>query len=156
MNELPHRLGQLLLQQQSITEEQLQQALSYQAQNPCQLGQALIQLGFIDERALRGVLRRQRWLKPCAACFALIAPFSMTWADEDKEAAFTSDWLEASHWDLVDDERVTEHSSSVDLMKFVALTAWDIYQGEPVPGEVRYNVSQTNNKGYSLELSMRF
>jgi len=156
MNELPHRLGQLLLQRQEITEQQLQQALSYQAQNPCQLGQALISLGFIDERTLRNVLRRQRWIKPCAACFALIAPFSMTWADEDKEAAFSGDWLEASHWDLVDDDSVSAHSSSADLMKFVAMTAWDIYQGEPQAGEIRYSVSQTNNQGYNLELSMRF
>ncbi|PHS65313.1 MAG: hypothetical protein COB09_06005 [Thalassobium sp.] len=156
MNEFPHRLGQLLLQRQEITEQQLQQALSYQAQNPCQLGQALISLGFIDERTLRNVLRRQRWIKPCAACFALIAPFSMTWADEDKEAAFSGDWLEASHWDLVDDDSVSAHSSSADLMKFVAMTAWDIYQGEPQAGEIRYSVSQTNNQGYNLELSMRF
>ena len=156
MNEFPHRLGQLLLQRQEITEQQLQQALSYQAQNPCQLGQALISLGFIDERTLRNVLRRQRWIKPCAACFALIAPFSMTWADEDKEAAFSGDWLEASHWDLVDDDSVSAHSSSADLMKFVAMTAWGIYQGEPQAGEIRYSVSQTNNQGYNLELSMRF
>ena len=156
MNEFPHRLGQLLLQRQEITEQQLQQALSYQAQNPCQLGQALISFGFIDERTLRNVLRRQRWIKPCAACFALIAPFSMTWADEDKEAAFSGDWLEASHWDLVDDDSVSAHSSSADLMKFVAMTAWDIYQGEPQAGEIRYSVSQTNNQGYNLELSMRF
>ncbi|MCD8522297.1 MAG: hypothetical protein LRY66_08920 [Saccharospirillaceae bacterium] len=156
MSEFPHRLGQLLLQQQEITEEQLQQALSFQAKNPCPLGQALISLGFIDERVLRNVLRRQRWIKPCAACFALIAPFSMTWADEDKEAAFSSDWLEASHWDLVDDERITAHSSSVDRVKFLALTAWDIYQGEPQPGEVRYSISQTSQQGYSLELSVRF
>jgi len=41
-------------------------------------------------------------------------------------------------------------------MKFVAMTAWDIYQGEPQAGEIRYSVSQTNNQGYNLELSMRF
>ena len=80
----------------------------------------------------------------------------MTWADEDKEAAFSGDWLEASHWDLVDDDSVSAHSSSADLMKFVAMTAWDIYQGEPQAGEIRYSVSQTNNQGYNLELSMRF
>src|SRR5690554_423156 len=56
---LKMRLGDLLVQHQLITEEQLQQALDDQRINGRKLGVTLIDLGLISERALLEFLAKQ-------------------------------------------------------------------------------------------------
>ena len=53
------RLGDLLISQQVITPEQLQEALQAQKDSGQKLGQALISLGFVDERTVLEILSRQ-------------------------------------------------------------------------------------------------
>jgi len=159
MNHLPHQLGQLLLRRKAITATQLAEALQLQQRSSqgLPLGQALITLGYLDEHTLQRTLRQQRWLRPCAACFVLMAPFSATYADDaDGEPGFTQDWLESTHWYQGEQGYISDDSASADVLKFVAQTAWDIYQGEPLAGEVRYSVSNPQEHSYQLEMTIRF
>lgn len=158
MSPLPHQLGQLLLRRGAINEDQLQQALLLQQAEPQPLGRALIQLGFLDERTLARTLRQQRWLRPCAACFALVAPFSAAWAsDATDESNPQQDWLENSGWYQTEDsDHIGQHNSSGDVVKFLAMTVWDIYQGSPEYGEVRFNLDQAGKQGYQLQMTMHF
>lgn len=159
MQTLPYQIGQLLLRRGAISDSQLTQALALQAQETQPLGQALIKLGFIDEKTLKRVLREQKWLKPCAACFALVAPFSASWAagTPADEQEVIQNWLDAGRWhQTTDTDYVNHQSAALDVAKFVALTAWDIYQGEPEAGEMRFNLSQTGKSGYQLEMTMHF
>ena len=55
------RLGELLVQEKAITEEQLGQALGYQKENPeVRIGVALVKLGFVDMKTLVGTLAKQK------------------------------------------------------------------------------------------------
>ncbi|MCW8876696.1 MAG: hypothetical protein OQK51_06515, partial [Kangiellaceae bacterium] len=75
------RLGTILTNRKYITESQLTQALSYQMEHGVRLGEALIELGFIDSKQLKRALRRQSWLRSIAAGVALVvAPFSPAFA----------------------------------------------------------------------------
>ncbi|WP_430460869.1 hypothetical protein ACQUQU_16835 [Thalassolituus sp. LLYu03] len=157
MPPLPHQLGQLLLRRGAITEAQLDQALVWQQAHPMPIGAALLQLGAIDQRTLDRALRQQKWLRPCAACFALIAPLSTAWAaDQGDEGDVFHSWNDRVQWQLGESEHVSQHTASVDLVKFVALTAWDIYQGAPETGEMRFNLSQTGKSAYQLEMTVHF
>ena len=159
MSHTPHRLGQLLLRRKAITEAQLQEALTLQQRAPQPLGQALMALGYVDEKILSRTLRQQRWLRPCAACFALIAPFSASYAagSAEAEAEFSQEWLhESKWWPCGQPESVGDRQDSADVMKFLALTAWEVYQGSPQAGEIRYNLSNPAAKTYQLEFSLHF
>ncbi|WP_420589222.1 hypothetical protein [Bacterioplanoides sp.] len=149
------RLGQLLLKQQLIDQTQLRQALDCQRQSDQRLGEILVKLGYISQQTLKRTLSKQRWLRPCAACFALMSPFSDCFASDDPHADIQP-WSQTSHWSYSAYERVGASSSSQDIMKFAAEAAWDIYQGEPQKGEWRYSLSVPQQDSYSLELTMRF
>ncbi len=53
------RLGELLIKENLITEEQLKQALEFQRSNGMRLGSALIKLGFVSEDEIAMVLSKQ-------------------------------------------------------------------------------------------------
>lgn len=53
------RLGDLLVSEQIITDDQLKQALAYQKKSGLKLGKALIELGFIDEDRMLNFLSQQ-------------------------------------------------------------------------------------------------
>jgi len=53
------RLGEILVKENLITQEQLQKALEYQRQNGGKLGSCLSKLGFISDDDIMGVLSRQ-------------------------------------------------------------------------------------------------
>lgn len=53
------RLGEILIAAGIINEAQLGQALNYQKQNKCLIGEALISLGFADEEAVAHALSKQ-------------------------------------------------------------------------------------------------
>ncbi|MFQ5664763.1 MAG: GspE/PulE family protein, partial [Terriglobia bacterium] len=53
------RLGEILIKEKLITQEQLQQALEHQKKNGGRLGGALVKLGFITDEEITGVLSRQ-------------------------------------------------------------------------------------------------
>ncbi len=52
----PHRLGEILLEQHIITDDQLKIALTEQKKNPQQLGKILISLGFVSEAVIRDLM----------------------------------------------------------------------------------------------------
>ena len=150
-----NRLGDLLLQQQLITAQQLQQALQQQQHSRDKLGKVLLDMGLISSAALKRTLSKQRWLRPCAACFALISPFSSCFAG-DHEEQLIQQWTNNSHW-ISAPSHAGDRTPSVQLVKLAAETAWDIYQGEPEAGEWRYSLSKLEQQqGYRIEMTMHF
>jgi len=162
MANTPTRLGQILLARGDITEQQLEEALSLQATNGQPVGACLQQLGYISEKTLKKALRRQAWLKPCAACLTcLVAPFSLQCqASSFEDSEFSSDWIEQQdnysswHSDL-DVHLSSNQQSGLDFMKVAAEAAWDIYNGEPEAGEWQYSLSEQNGD-FSVNMQMRF
>lgn len=163
MADIPIRLGQILLARQVITEQQLDLALEYQSLHAQPVGHCLMALGFIDQKDLNRALRRQSWLKPCAACLTcLCAPFTFSpcSANEIADDDFHQQWTEQhdpySHWaegvHLSKDQLV-----SIDVLKVAAEAAWGIYQGTPESGEWQYALSKQNSgDGYSISMKMHF
>jgi len=151
------RIGQLLLNRRAITRTQLEDALSYQQQNTgCRLGEALIAIGAIDESLLKRVLRQQRWLRPCAACVALLSPMSVTYAYDPEEHMLATQDESATYWYLQPEEQQDKYSGSEQAMRILS-TAYDLYQGEPEAGEWRYSLSETDSsRGYQVEVKVFF
>jgi type IV pilus assembly protein PilB len=56
---LSARLGEILVKEKLISQDQLKQALTHQKQNGGRLGAALVKLGFISDDEITGVLSRQ-------------------------------------------------------------------------------------------------
>ena len=54
------KLGEILLRDKFITEEQLEKALEYQKQHPTMLGQVLIDLGLVTKKGISEALRKMR------------------------------------------------------------------------------------------------
>lgn len=161
MTKVPTRLGQILLAQQSITAKQLAHALDYQAQHAQPIGHCLLALGYIEQRVLNRALRRQSWLKPCAACLTcLCAPFTFSTcsADDSLERDLHVDWIEQhdpySHW-AESTHLSSKNQSGMDFVKIVAEAAWGIYQGEPEAGDWQYSLSE-QTAGYSVSMTMSF
>ncbi|MFT4764121.1 MAG: hypothetical protein ACI9OH_001214 [Oleispira sp.] len=163
MSDIPVRLGQILLAKQVITEQQLELALGYQALHNKPVGHCLLALGFIEQKDLSRALRRQSWLKPCAACLTcLCAPFTFApcFADEAAEDDFHQQWTEQhdpySHWSS-SEHLSTSQLATFDVLKVAAEAAWGIYQGEPESGEWQYALSkQISDNGYSISMRMHF
>jgi type II secretory ATPase GspE/PulE/Tfp pilus assembly ATPase PilB-like protein len=61
---LVRKLGELLIAERLITEEQLGEALGYQARNGGLLGTALVRMGLLSEDVLRGALVRKYGIPP--------------------------------------------------------------------------------------------
>ena len=53
------RLGEILVKEKLLSNDQLKQALDHQKKNGGRLGQALVKLGFISDEEITGVLSRQ-------------------------------------------------------------------------------------------------
>lgn len=163
MAQVPTRLGQILLAQQSITAKQLVHALDYQAQHGQPIGHCLLALSYVEQKVLNRALRRQTWLKPCAACLTcLCAPFTFShcYADEVLEGALHTDWIEQhdpySHWS--GSAHISGNElAGIDIVTMAAEAAWGIYQGEPEAGEWQYALSkQGSGDGYAISLQMHF
>ncbi|MGK0249233.1 MAG: hypothetical protein ACI910_001971 [Oleispira sp.] len=163
MSDIPVRLGQILLAKKVISEQQLELALEYQAAHNKPVGYCLMALGFIEQKDLDRALRRQSWLRPCAACLTcLCAPFTFApcSANEISDDAFHQQWTEQhdpfTHWShnihLGQGELAT-----IDVLKVAAEAAWGIYQGTPKAGEWQYGLlKQSSKDGYSISMQMHF
>ena len=53
------RLGEILVKEKLVSQEQLKQALEHQKKSGGRLGAALVKLGFISDEEITGVLSRQ-------------------------------------------------------------------------------------------------
>ena len=86
-----------------------------------------------------------------------MSPFSVCVAEPaETDSDFSAQWLEEANWHYVVDSEQASARNSADLLKLVAMTAWDVYQGEPEAGEMRYAVSQSGDNGYQLEMTLHF
>jgi type IV pilus assembly protein PilB len=56
---MPVKIGEMLSKEGLITPQQLQEALAYQKQNGIKLGRALVNLGFVKDDEITGLLSRQ-------------------------------------------------------------------------------------------------
>jgi len=56
---MPVKIGEMLSKEGLITPQQLQEALTYQKQNGVKLGRALVNLGFVKDDEITGLLSRQ-------------------------------------------------------------------------------------------------
>ena len=59
LQNMPVRIGELLLKERRITPEQLQEALNYQRANGGKLGVHLVKLGFVTDEEITAILSRQ-------------------------------------------------------------------------------------------------
>ncbi|MDF1763743.1 MAG: hypothetical protein P1U57_10060 [Oleibacter sp.] len=159
------RLGQLLLDSKKITADQLSSALQYQQTHNCRIGEALLELGVIDNTLLRRTLSRQRWLRPCAACIALMAPISMTYANDAGYDLWKSNTTQTSNnYNLAISnysnnltfETTSENTSNRSTQNMLE-TAWNLYKGEPEKGEWRYSISRpVELEAYTLDIRLFF
>lgn len=161
MKQAPTRLGQILLAQHAITKKQLTHALDYQALHGEPIGQCLIALGYIEQEVLDRALRRQSWLKPCAACLTcLCVPFTFTacYANENTENNFNIAWVEQqnpyNNW-AKDSNLSANNQAGIDFVIAAAEAVWGIYQGEPKAGEWQYSLNPKST-GYSISMQMHF
>ena len=72
------QLGQLLLQNRLITEVQLLQGLHYHKTHGIRLGEALLKLEFITERALKTILAQQLGIKMMPIDYIDLIPPNLT------------------------------------------------------------------------------
>ncbi len=161
MTATPIHLGQILVARKEITEQQLEHALNYQALHNKPVGHCLVALGYINQTVVNRALRRQSWLKPCAACLTcLCAPFTFSpcIASENIDEKNLQEWTEQqdpySNWN----ESIHlsgNNQAGIDFVKVAAEAAWGIYQGEPKSGEWQYSLSKQSS-GYAVSMEMHF
>ena len=153
----PTHLGQILLGRQDITQSQLDHALEYQTNCAQPIGACLLALGYVSQGTLNRALRRQSWMKPCAACITcLMAPFSLhSFASEHHDSP--EQWAEQQtqgQWS--DPLQLSSNShSGGDFLKAAAEAAWDLYQGKPELGEWQYSINKESS-GYSVNIELWF
>ena len=77
------RLGQLLVEHNLITEEQLSEATQLQQSVGKRLGEILVEQGLVAQKHINSVLRKQKRMRMLAfATTVLVAPFQMAQADD--------------------------------------------------------------------------
>lgn len=158
-----YRLGTLLICKGYITEDQLDAALAHQIRCGKPLGESLIELGFISEKTLHRNLKRQDYLRLCAACMACVmAPLQFCMADgiEDlPEYAYT----QVADTQFALDTNITvsgiDITPEVNIAALASSAAWYLYQGGSVvhldnlPVKMRL---QPASQGYQLNINVSF
>ncbi|MCP5325946.1 MAG: hypothetical protein H7A09_06420 [Oceanospirillaceae bacterium] len=158
-----YRLGTLLICKGYITEDQLDAALAFQLRSGKPLGESLIELGFISEKTLHRNLKRQDYLRLCAACMACVmAPLQFCMAEgiEDlPEYAYTQ--VADAQFALDNGISVSgiDMTAGVNLAALASSTAWYLYQGGSVAHLDNLPVKmqlQPASEGYQLNLNVSF
>lgn len=178
-NQIPYRLGALLVCRGFISEEQLAQAVIQQRSfdPPKPLGKVLIEMGLVTEKQISGCLKRQKCLRWYAAAAALIsapsAAFCQDMSIEDlpefQHTQVSQVDAEGFHLDAVDhkDDIVLEDgvfqgnylsgSNAVDAaMKTAAKVLWNSYAQDGVETtQFDFSVSASDNS-YGVKMIMNF
>lgn len=158
-----YRLGTLLVCKGYISEDQLDAALAHQTRSGKPLGESLIELGFINEKTLQRNLKRQDYLRLCAACVACVmAPLQLCMAEsleERPEYALT----QVADAQFAFDEGLSvsgiDITPEVNLAALASSAAWYLYQGgsvmhlDNIPVKLQFQPAQ---EGYSLNLNVSF
>lgn len=169
--EQPYRLGALLLHKQLIDQSQLDAALQLQLTRPqTQLGQALIELGFVTEHQIQRALKKQSRVRLYAACITFfMAPFSICQANTDDIESLP----EYSYTQVADPQFADEYNynnfamnqngngAAFDVIELSTAAVWYLSQGGIQESElqhvpVKLNLSAANSNTYTLNLSVSF
>lgn len=124
-----HRLGDLLIEAGLITQQQLQQAISFQQQHREQnLGQILIAQQSLSQRQLNRALKKQRWLR-CTlfsmACCLLPAQFAYAKNEHNPTPQWQTGYHSHQHdlqHDLQRDGISDKHNTELNLQQQVMFT----------------------------------
>lgn len=169
MSQQPYRLGDLLIKKHLIADEQLSEALRYQKDRDLQLGEALIELGYVTQRQINRALKKQNYIRLYAACAAFfMAPFSLCQAEPDR----IEDLPEYSYTQVADAQYADEYAydnfsvnqnangAKLDLIELTTAAAWYLSQGgvqesglQTVP--VKLNLTSVSNS-YTVNMSISF
>ena len=165
MSQQPYRLGDLLIKKHLIADEQLSEALRYQKDRDLQLGEALIELGYVTQRQINRALKKQNYIRLYAACAAFfMAPFSLCQAEPDR----IEDLPEYSYTQVADAQYAYDNFSvnqnangaKLDLIELTTAAAWYLSQGgvqesglQTVP--VKLNLTSVSNS-YTVNMSISF
>lgn len=167
----PYRLGSLLLQKKLISQDQLDTALRHQREQGLHLGEALIDLGFINEKQIKRALNRQSRVRFYAAVVTFcMAPVSWCQASQNDELehlpeyTFTqvADQLGSHGLDSdLGDFSIDSNESGIDLLGVTTSAAWYLYKGglannqmNDVP--VKMKLSANTGNGYKVQFSIDF
>lgn len=166
----PYRLGCLLLQKRLINQQQLDAALIHQRQAGVPLGEALIALNIVNERQIKRALKKQSFIRLCAACVAFfMAPFSLCHASNEKiehlpEYSFTqvADCPSLNkHADDFEDYAIDGFGQNLNIIEATTAAAWYLSQGGLADNQlndvpVKMNLSTGANNSYKLHVSFSF
>lgn len=158
-----YRLGSLLVCKGYISEDQLDAALAHQLRSGKQLGESLVALGYISEKTLNRNLKRQNYLRLCAACVAcIISPVQLCMADniQDREEYALTQVADAQYV-FEDGIEVTgiDVTPGMNIASLASSAAWYLYQGgsathfDDIPVKMHL---QSGHEGYRLNLSVSF
>lgn len=158
-----YRLGSLLICKGYINEDQLDAALAYQLRSGKQLGESLVELGYISEKTLNRNLKRQDYLRLCAACVACImSPIQLCMADkieERVEYALTQVADAQYAFDEGIDVTGIDVTPGMNIASLASGAAWYLYQGgsathfDNIPVKMHL---QSGHEGYRLNLTVSF
>ena len=125
------------------------------AASPAEASQ-LLGWDLVEDDALRARPTAVRLsARPCATCFALLSPMSVTYAYDPEEHMLSAQDEAATYWYLQGEEQQS-YNESEQAMRILS-TAYDLYKGEPQAGEWRYSLSETDNsEGYQVEVKVFF
>src|SRR5215813_8594527 len=99
------RLGEILVKESLITQDQLQKALEFQRANGGKLGSCLTKLGFITDDDITGVLSRQYGVPSINLKYYEIDPNVIRLIPQDTALAR---WFRADHCDDGPDQRLCD------------------------------------------------
>ena len=165
----PYRLGALLMQKQLINQQQLDRALIHQQQyKGTPLGQALISLGFVNQRQITKALHKQSRIRLYAACATFfMAPFSWCHASNSGiESLPQYSYTQVADQQFSDEAdfsnfAIDQSSGNLNIAEITTAAAWYLYRGgmdnyklNDVP--VKLNLSTDKHHTYKLQLSMSF
>lgn len=154
---IPHRLGQILLKQNKVSQAQLNDALELQAKSHQPLGEALISLGYLTQIELARALKKQNKLRTPAVCLAaMLAPLSLQ--------ATADDLVQDNFYNTTDATQNYQHlnqeATAQDWLKTAAKAVWSMYQqdlGLQKDSTLSYSISHNEQvDSYNIELSFRY
>jgi hypothetical protein len=171
MSQQPYRLGDLLIEKHIISASQLDDGLRYQQKHSLQIGQALIKMGHVTQRQINHALKKQNYIRLCAASAAFImAPFSMCQANVNSIELLP----EYTLTQVADTQYSDEYSfnnggfsatqkcntTGINILEITTAAMWYITQGgvqldglQAVP--LNMNVTAVNNS-YTVNMSLSF
>jgi hypothetical protein len=166
-----YRLGDLLINKHIISASQLDDALRYQQKNGIQIGQALIQMGHVTQRQINQALKKQNYIRLCAAVAAFfMAPFSVCNANTDSIEQLP----EYSLTQIAETQYSDEYSfnssqisvgqngevAGINILEITTATVWYLSQGglnidglQAVP--LNMNITALDNS-YTVNMNLSF